>query len=309
MSFKSFENIQQSCKRSHTKSHYEISGTSSDPNLNSNLISNSNELLDEFNIKTSEITKGLHELHFSTIDLRSKLKGRVNNDCSIITQVTGRNNASTTNQVGVDIYPPGQSCWHEIRGFLHKEMNLWIKAAYYEVLNKNEIYPTGQMDFSPPNLISNPRQAETILTLRKNQAKEMLNTLSIMSTQEADECKTHADASTQALITCYQQEVASSYNLNEALDALVTLTDRPQKTVHSEQQKRFLELSNKPTLALYMGFPDQLIPAEIKNQRLQPFLPPRERSQSRPTQGDKEIKKSTSKLPGRDPIRAPGHPQ
>ena len=102
----------------------------------------------------------------------------------------------------------------------------------------------------------------------------MLSTLSAMSTQEATECKTHMDASTQALRTYYQQEGASSYNLNEALDALVTLTDRSQKTVHAEQQKRFLELSNRPTIALYMGFPEQLIPAEIKNQRLQPFLPP-----------------------------------
>ena len=113
-----------------------------------------------------------------------------------------------------------------------------------------------------------------------------------MSTQEANECKTRVDASTQALRTYYQQEGASLYNLNEALDALVTLTDISKKTVHSEQQKRFLELSNKPILALYMGFPDQLIPAEIENQRLQPFLPPRERSQSRPTQGGREIRKS-----------------
>ena len=137
----------------------------------------------------------------------------------------------------------------------------------------------------------------------------MLNTLSIMSTQEANECKTCADASTQALRTYYQQEGTSSYNLNEALDALVTLTDRSQKTVHSEQQKRFLELSNKPTIALYIGFPDQLIPAEIKNQRLQPFLlPPGKGTNPSPPRGDKEIRKSTSKLPGRDPIRAPGHP-
>ena len=76
------------------------------------------------------------------------------------------------------------------------------------------------------------------------------------------------------LRTYYQQEGVSSYNLNEALDTLVTLTDRSQKTVHAEQEKRFLELSNRPTIALYMGFPEQLIPVEIKNQRLQPFYPP-----------------------------------
>ena len=58
---------------------------------------------------------------------------------------------------------------------------------------------------------------------------------------------------------------------NEALDALVTLTDRSQRTVHSEQQMKFTELSNRPTIALYMGFSDQLIPSDVKNQRLQPL--------------------------------------
>ena len=47
-----------------------------------------------------------------------------------------------------------------------------------------------------------------------------------------------------------------------------------QKLVHAEQQKKFLELSNKPSVALYTGCPDQFIPDQIKNQRLQPFLPP-----------------------------------
>ena len=81
------------------------------------------------------------------------------------------------------------------------------------------------------------------------------------------------DASTQALRAYYQQCVATQYNLNDALDALATLTDRSQKVVHAEQQK-FLELSNKPSLVLYIGYPEQFVPHEIKNQRLQPFLPP-----------------------------------
>ena len=130
---------------------------------------------------------------------------------------------------------------------------------------------------------------DTIVTLRKTQATEVLTTLSVMVTEEADECKNRAYASMQALKAYYQQLGESQYNFNEALDALVTLTGGSQKTVHAKQQNIFLELSNKPTLALYMGFPDQLLPSEIKNQRLQPFMPPpRERSQSRPTQGGQE---------------------
>ena len=67
----------------------------------------------------------------------------------------------------------------------------------------------------------------------------MLSTLLQMSTEEANECKNRADASTQALKAYYQQLGDTQYNFNEALDALVTLTDRSQKTVHSEQQKNF----------------------------------------------------------------------
>ena len=75
------------------------------------LRSNSNELTD-FNIKTKEITKAMHELHFSIIDLRNKLfKGKVNNNHPIIAQVTGRNNMTTATQVRVEIHPPVQSCW------------------------------------------------------------------------------------------------------------------------------------------------------------------------------------------------------
>ena len=119
-----------------------------------------------------------------------------------------------------------------------------------------------------------------------------------MSSEEANNCKERANASTQALRAYFQQYVASQYNLNEALDALVTLSDRSQKLVHAEQQKKFLEFSNKLSIALYTGCPDQFIPDQIKNQRLQPFLPPRDRSQSRPTQGGKKIN-SLSRKPKR----------
>ena len=196
------------------------------------------------------------------------------NNIPIITQVPLGNYQQGQGQVRVEIYLLAQSCWREIRGFLHKEMNLRIKSSFYEALSKNEIYPACTIAFQPsPNLMTNPQQIETIVLLRKNQTKDMLKTLSLMSSEEADNCKERADASTQALRAYYQQSVASQYNLDEVLDALVTLTDRSQKLVHTEQQKKFLELSQKPSWALYTGCPEQFMPDQIKNQRLQPFLP------------------------------------
>ena len=98
-SFKSFENIQQSWKRSHTnscktskKNKIEIDdgdpGLSKDPNSTSN----SDEIIEQFNSKTKEIIKTMTSLHFSTIDLRNKIcQGCINNNIPIITQVTSGN--------------------------------------------------------------------------------------------------------------------------------------------------------------------------------------------------------------------------
>ena len=47
-----------------------------------------------------------------------------------------------------------------------------------------------------PILMLNQHQVETNLTLRKSQAKEMLITLSTMSSNEANECNNQANAST-----------------------------------------------------------------------------------------------------------------
>ena len=93
-------------------------------------------------------------------------------------------------QLRVEIYPPAQSCWHEIQGYQHKDVNLHMRASYYEALSKNNIYPPWTIAFHPPsNLILNQCQVETILTLQKTQAKEMLTTLSTLNTNEANECK------------------------------------------------------------------------------------------------------------------------
>ena len=118
-----------------------------------------------------------------------------------------------------------------------------------------------------------------------------------MSSEEANLCKERADASTQALKAYYKQPRATQYNLNEALDVLVTLTDRSQKRVHAEQQKKFLELIHKPSLTLYMGCPEQILPDEIKNQRLQPFLP-LPRINPDPPKGGEEIQSSKQETKG-----------
>ena len=193
MSFKSFKDTQQSRKRSRTNScetlENEIDGgnpgSSKDPNFSSKP-SDSEDIIQQFNNKTKEITKTMANLHFSTIDLRNKLsQGCITNINPIITQVTRNYQNQGQGQVQVDIYPPAQMCWREIRGFLHKEMNLRIKSAY-DAISSNEIYPAWTIAFQPPpNLMTSTHQIETVVSLCKTQAKDMLKTLSQMSSDEA----------------------------------------------------------------------------------------------------------------------------
>ena len=92
-------------------------------------------------------------LHFSTIDLRNKIsQGCTNNNIPIITHVTPGNYhlGQGQGQVRVEIYPPAQMCWREIRGFLHKEMDLRIKSSFYGALINNKIYPAWTLAFQPP---------------------------------------------------------------------------------------------------------------------------------------------------------------
>ena len=78
--------------------------------------------MEQFNKKTNEIIKTMARLHLSTIDLRNKLsQGCINNNLPIITQVAlGNVSQQGQGQVRMEIYLSAQSCWREIRGFLHK---------------------------------------------------------------------------------------------------------------------------------------------------------------------------------------------
>ena len=60
------------------------------------------------------------------------------------------------------------------------------------------------------------------------------------------ECKNKVDVATQALGAYCEEPGTSGYNLDEALDTLVTLTKREQGAVYSEQQGCYSEVIKKP---------------------------------------------------------------
>ena len=247
-------------------------------------------------------------LHFSTIGLRNKLfQGCINN----IFPLSLRWYWETTNKVKVrdksewrSIHLP-QSCWREIRGFFHKEMNLRIKSSFYETLSKmRSIQLDNCIPATPQNLMTNPQQIETIVSLRKNQTKDMLKTLRLMSSEEANNWKWKSWCFTQALRAYYQQSAASQYNLDEALDVLVTLTDKSQKLVHAETTEKVPWTQPKTFHGIIYRMSRTIYTWSNKKSKTTAFFAPRDRSQSRPTQGGKMVNPANRK-PKR-PIRPNG---
>ena len=102
-----------------------------------------------------------------------------------------------------------------------------------------------------------------------------------MNKAEAEKCKSRAEVETLTLCAYYQKSEASAYNLDEALDTLVTFTERDQITVHLEQQKCYTELSRKPIVVIYTSIPDHPVPKRSKARGYSPLCKPSGRTLSR----------------------------
>ena len=95
----------------------------------------------------------------------------------------------------------------------------------------------------------NMHQIETVVSLRKTQANDMLKTLSLMSSEEADNCKEREDAATQAIKAYYQQPGASKYNyLKRSIpySQFLRLKENPLRVTFSNS------ITDKPILVFYL---------------------------------------------------------
>ena len=84
---------------------------------------------------------------------------------------------------------------------------------------------------------------------------------------EAHNARLQADIQKSALRTLYTQPEASSFSLNSALEALITLTQRARNVQIEIHQKKFNAISLTPELALWQDIP-------VNHTRPQTAIPP-----------------------------------
>ena len=157
---------------------------------------------------------------------------------------------TTPRDVQFKIYPPAKTCWREICGFLQKETNLCINAAYYL-----ETVCTPQLHFLAPS-------HECAIRRQTNKGYSKLS---------YEPCFLHSQIHGRDVFIrgCWMQSQHINpgiKNISSAtifylqsrwgIVALVTLTERERQAVKDEQQKKFLELFKKPQLSECAGTPD-----------------------------------------------------
>ena len=106
---------------------------------------------------------------------------------------------------------------------------------------------------------------DNIVNFYSHQTSKTLKVMVHMSKSEEDSCKERSDAAPQPL-------KASGYNLDVALQAILTVIERRRKSIHVAQMK-FAELCKTLLIHLFVGIPDKLVPEVIRAQR-KPFGQP-----------------------------------
>ena len=87
-----------------------------------------------------------------------------------------------------------------------------------------------------------------------------------LTDKEAHNCSKRSDAHTAALRSYYAQNGVSAYNLDEPLEALLTLNGRSKRSCIPDCQKRYVKLSRTPILSLFVSLGDGIIPLTMTKQ-------------------------------------------
>ena len=127
------------------------------------------------------------------INLSTNTSNRANTNTNTRANIS----QGTPRGVQVGIYLPTQSCRKEIRGHLHNEMNLRVRAAHYRSLLRENICPVGAYPCISTNLLSSSRQIDTVVNFQMNQAMDTLKVMSDMYSAEGAQCKAGGNTSIQ----------------------------------------------------------------------------------------------------------------
>ena len=143
---------------------------------------------------------------------------------------------------------------------LDKAVTLEIRAEMHRQLLNSQAFPAWTLCFRPPaNLLATNEQVDTVMKFRIEQAETTMRFYISILEEEAKTAHIEADNHKKVLCSIYSEQEGKKYSVDEALQALLNLTQRARTTQIQIHQKQFNIISESAKLALWQDIPPHFI--------------------------------------------------
>ena len=146
--------------------------------------------------------------------------------------------------------------WKELRSLQARRVVLELRAHFNTQLANSGFIPNWTVNFNPQdNLLNSQQSVDSTITHRRQQALDNLRTLATLNRLEATRVATQAEAALAGLRVHYNNPNAIGFDLNQALDAIQTLTQRSKEVEWRELSRRWQGIKAAPEGALWLNIP------------------------------------------------------
>ncbi len=165
---------------------------------------------------------------------------------------------SLQERLNFTLFPGAEDKWKELRSLEGRRVVLELRARYNEQLLQTGHYPNWTVRYDPQaNLLNTQQAVDEVIAHRQNQANQNLERQASLYKIEAERVKIQAEAALAGLNVLYNKPEAINYNFNEALNAIVILTERTRDIEWRELNRRWSAIHAAPLAALWEGIPPQ----------------------------------------------------
>ena len=109
------------------------------------------------------------------------------------------------------------------------------------------------------SLLNSEESVEALVGFRKQQAGQNLRMLADLQYKELERLDNEISATMVSLKVHYESPAAQGYNIEDALNSLVTFMQRAKEVESAEMSKKFNSVMLAPKAALWMKLPPQVL--------------------------------------------------
>ena len=168
---------------------------------------------------------------------------------------------SDSQRIQVPIYPPALTIWKQLRSLQTRKIILQVRSEFYRKIREENGIPEWAVMFNPPhNLLQTERAIEAVVGFRAEMARNNLQMLEDLFSEEIERLSKEINASTASLRVHYDDINSTDYDLEQATSALNRFMLRAQTQEQNSMSKKYNSIMEAPHAALWKNLPAHATP-------------------------------------------------